>query len=159
MTIAKDKVVSIDYTLKDAQGIVLDSSEGSDPMPYLHGAGTIVAGLESELEGKSVGDEITVEVSPQDGYGERDESLVADVSKESFEDADAIEIGDELQAESDEAVYFVTVTSIDEEFITVDGNHPLAGLSLHFQVKVTDIRDATEDELAHGHVHGPGCDH
>ncbi len=159
MTIAKDKVVSIDYTLKDAQGIVLDSSEGSDPMPYLHGSGTIVAGLESELEGKSVGDEISVEVSPQDGYGERDESLVADVQKESFEDADAIEIGDELQAESDETVYFVTVTSVEEEFITVDGNHPLAGLSLHFQVKVTDIRDATEDELAHGHVHGPGCDH
>jgi FKBP-type peptidyl-prolyl cis-trans isomerase SlyD len=159
MTIAKDKVVSIDYTLKDAQGIVLDSSEGSDPMPYLHGAGTIVAGLEAELEGKAVGDEISVEVSPQDGYGERDESLVADVPKESFEDADAIEIGDELQAESDEAVHFVTVTSIEEEFITVDGNHPLAGLSLHFQVKVTDIRDATEDELAHGHVHGPGCDH
>lgn len=159
MTIAKDKVVSINYTLKDDQGDVLDSSEGGDPLSYLHGAGNIVAGLESALEGRTVDEELSVVVAPQDGYGDRDESLITVMSKENFEDPDRIQEGDEFEADSDEGDYVVTVTSVDEESVTVDGNHPLAGISLHFQVKITGIRDATKEELEHGHVHGADCDH
>jgi FKBP-type peptidyl-prolyl cis-trans isomerase SlyD len=159
MTIAKDKVVSIEYTLKDDQGIVLDSSEGSDPLSYLHGADDIIAGLEAALEGKAVGDELSIDVEPQDGYGERDENLIAVVPRDNFDDADEIQEGDEFEADSEEGDYIVTVTSVDEESVTVDGNHPLAGIRLHFDVKVTEIRDATQEELEHGHVHGPECDH
>jgi FKBP-type peptidyl-prolyl cis-trans isomerase SlyD len=159
MTIAKDKVVSIEFTLKDDQGNTLDSNEGGDLLLYLHGAGNIVPGLETKLEGLAVGAEVSVDVAPEDGYGPRDATLVSEIPKENFDDVDEIEVGDEFQAEDEESLFLVTVTAVDEETVTVDGNHPLAGIALHFDVSIKEIRDATEDDLEHGHVHGPECDH
>ncbi|MVU76871.1 peptidylprolyl isomerase [Nocardia sp. ET3-3] len=155
MSIAADKVVSIEYTLTDDDGEVLDTSVGDAPLVYLHGAENIVAGLEQALEGKSAGDEIEVVVEPEDGYGEYLAELVSTVDRDAFEGVDELEVGMEFQAEApDGETQIVTVAAVDGNEVTIDANHPLAGLRLNFKVKVIDIRDATEDELAHGHPHG-----
>jgi len=159
MTISHHKVVTIDYTLKNAQGEVLDSSEGQEPLVYLHGAENIVAGLERELEGKAVGDSLDTVVSPEDGYGVRNEELIAAVPREMFESDMAIEVGMSFQAETDQGVQVVNVVAVNDEEVTVDGNHPLADEALHFDVTVRDIREATAEELEHGHVHSAGCNH
>jgi len=159
MTISHHKVVTIDYTLKNAKGEVLDSSEGQEPLLYLHGADNIVVGLERELEGKSVGDSITTVVTPEEGYGVRNEELVAAVPRELFDTDMDIEVGMSFQAETDDGIQMVSIVAVADDEITVDGNHPLADEPLHFDVTVLEIRDATADELAHGHVHNAGCDH
>lgn len=159
MQAANQTVVSIDYTLKDDEGDVLDSSEAGSPLVYLHGADNIIPGLEAALTGKSVGEELTVVVSAEDGYGEYDESLVAEVERDRFPGADEIELGDEFQANTPEGPRMVTVIGIDDEAITIDANHPLAGETLHFQVKIVDVRAATKEEIEHGHVHGEGGHH
>ncbi|MDQ6994306.1 MAG: peptidylprolyl isomerase [Mariprofundaceae bacterium] len=159
MTIIQDKVVLIDYTLKNAEGKVIDSSEGGAPLAYLHGSENIVAGLERELEGKKVGDNIKVVVTPEDGYGVHNEALIGAVPREMFESDMDIEVGMTFQAETDQGVQMVSVVGLTDKEVTVDGNHPLAGETLHFDVTVSDIRDATEEELEHGHVHSEGCDH
>jgi len=159
MTISQDKVVTIDYTLKNTQGEVLDSSEGQEPLVYLHGAENIVVGLERELNGKSVGDSLNTSVSPEDGYGVRNEELIAAVPREMFESDMDIEVGMSFQAETDQGVQVVNIVALNDEEVTVDGNHPLADETLHFDVTVRDIREATAEELEHGHVHSAGCDH
>lgn len=159
MTISHHKVVTIDYTLKNAQGEVLDSSEGEEPLVYLHGAENIVVGLERELEGKAVGDSLNTIVSPEDGYGVRNEELVAAVPREMFESDMEIEVGMNFQAETDQGVQVVNIVATNDEEVTVDGNHPLADEALHFDVTVRAIREATAEELEHGHVHSAGCDH
>jgi len=159
MTISHHKVVTIDYTLKNAQGDVLDSSEGQEPLVYLQGAENIVAGLERELEGKSVGDALNAVVSPEDGYGVRNEEMVAAVPREMFESDMDIEVGMSFQAETDQGVQVVNIVAVNDEEVTVDGNHPLADEVLHFDVTVRAIREATAEELEHGHVHSAGCDH
>jgi len=159
MTISHHKVVTIDYTLKNAQGEVLDSSEGQDPLVYLHGAENIVVGLERELEGKSVGESLSTVVSPEDGYGVRNEELIAAVPRELFESDMDIEVGMSFQAETDQGVQVVNIVAVNDEEVTVDGNHPLADEALHFDVTVRDIREATAEELEHGHVHSAGCNH
>jgi FKBP-type peptidyl-prolyl cis-trans isomerase SlyD len=159
MQIAKDKVVMMDYTLKDGDGQVIDTSEGSDPLAYLHGAENIIPGLERELEGKSVGDNIQTVVQPADGYGERNNELQQAVARENFEEVPDLEVGMQFRVPADdeeENFVVVTVVGFDEETVTVDGNHPLAGVTLHFDVTIREIREATAEELAHGHVHGPG---
>jgi len=159
MTISHHKVVTIDYTLKNAQGEVLDSSEGQEPLVYLHGAENIVVGLERELEGKSVGESLSTVVSPEDGYGVRNEELIAAVPRELFESDMDIEVGMSFQAETDQGVQVVNIVAVNDEEVTVDGNHPLADEALHFDVTVRDIREATAEELEHGHVHSAGCNH
>jgi FKBP-type peptidyl-prolyl cis-trans isomerase SlyD len=159
MTISHHKVVTIDYTLKNAQGEVLDSSEGQDPLVYLHGAENIVVGLERELEGKTVGDSLKTVVSPEDGYGVRNEEMVAAVPRDMFESDMDIEVGMSFQAETDQGVQVVNIVAVNDEEVTVDGNHPLADEVLHFDVTVRAIREATADELEHGHVHSEGCNH
>jgi len=159
MTISHHKVVTIDYTLKNAQGEVLDSSEGEEPLVYLHGAENIVVGLERELEGKAVGDSLNTIVSPEDGYGVRNEELVAAVPREMFESDMEIEVGMNFQAETDQGVQVVNIVATNDEEVTVDGNHPLADEALHFDVTVRAIREATAEELEHGYVHSAGCDH
>ncbi|APB00170.1 FKBP-type peptidyl-prolyl cis-trans isomerase [Nocardia seriolae] len=155
MSIAADKVVSIEYTLTDDDGEVLDTSVGDEPLIYLHGAENIVDGLERALEGKNPGDELTVVVEPEDGYGEYLAELVQTVDRDAFEGVDELEVGMEFEAEApDGESQIVVVRDVDGDAVTIDANHPLAGLRLTFQVKVIDIRDATEDELAHGHPHG-----
>ena len=155
MQISADKVVSIDYTLTNSDGAVIDTSEGRGPLAYLQGHSNIIPGLESALEGKAVGDALQVSVEPGEGYGERDDSLTQAVPRQMFENADEIQIGMQFQTQTEQGPHIVTVISVDDENVTVDANHPLAGQTLNFDVKVVEVRDASEEELAHGHVHGP----
>ena len=159
MEIAKDKVVGIDYKLTDEDGQVLDTSEGQDPLYYLHGTGAIIVGLENSLEGKSTGDQLQVTVNPSDGYGERNEDLEQQVPREQFDGVDDLELGMQFRVptdDNDDEGIVVTVVEIADDVVTIDGNHALAGVTLNFDVTVREVRDATEDELTHGHVHGPG---
>lgn len=153
MLIRENTVVSIDYVLTDAAGAVLDRSAEGSPLSYLQGASNIIPGLERALEGKTQGESLQVEVVPAEGYGDYDQDLVQVVSRELFEDADALEPGMRFQANSDSGTLLVTVTDVSDDGVTVDGNHPLAGQTLTFDVTVADVREATEEELAHGHVH------
>ncbi len=158
MQVAIRTVVTIDYTLTDDDGDVLDSSDGSEPLTYLHGADNIVPGLEAALTGKAPGDELQVKVPPEQGYGTRDEDLVQQVPRKQFPSAN-IEVGTEFHAQGEGGSQVVTVTEVTDEAVTVDANHPLAGMTLSFKVKVIDVREATLEELTHGHVHGPGDHH
>lgn len=155
MQVGKDKVVNIEYTLKGDSGEVIDSSVGSDPLAYMHGHQGIIPGLENALEGKQTGDKVEVSIEPKDGYGEHDASMIQVVEKKLFEGMD-INPGMQFQAETNQGVQVVTVTNVEGESVTIDGNHPLAGQTLHFAVEIKEIRDASEEELSHGHVHGPG---
>jgi FKBP-type peptidyl-prolyl cis-trans isomerase SlyD len=160
MDIQKGKVVSIDYILRDAGGKLLDSSDEGDPLVYLHGNDNIIPGLEKQLEGKTIGDKLTCVVPAVEAYGERNEELVLKVSKTEFgPDAD-LSPGMQFEARSEEGTQIVTVMKVEGDEVTIDANHPLAGEVLHFQVNVVDVRDATPEELEHGHVHGQescGC--
>ena len=157
MKIAKETVVVMDYTLRDQAGQVLDSSEGRDPLAYIHGLGHIIPGLEEELEGKSAGEQVSVEVSPEKGYGVRDDSKRMVLPRQSFEGVDQIEVGMTFHAHGqDGSSQVITVVGIEGDQVTVDGNHPLAGQTLFFEVNIVDVRAATAEELSHGHVHGPG---
>ena len=158
MTVENGKVVSFHYTLTNAQGDVLDQSQ-EHPMPYLHGAGNIIPGLEKELAGKKVGDKLTVNVPAAEAYGEYHEQLVNDVPREAFQGVDQIEPGMQFQANTPEGVQVITVKAVNGETVTVDANHPLAGQDLNFDVEIVEVREATEEESAHGHVHGVGCHH
>ncbi len=160
MSIASDKVVGIYYTLKNGEGELLDERQEGDPLSFLHGRGQIVPGLEKKLDGCSVGDLVEVAVSPDEGYGDRDAAKVMVVGHDEVPDASSLEVGGALLAETpDGARMPLWVKAIDDKTITLDANHPLAGETLHFAVTVKDVRDATEEELAHGHVHGPGGHH
>ncbi len=160
MQISANMVVSIDYTLTDDQGAVIDSSEGRGPLAYIQGIGNIIPGLENALEGKAQGDSLKVSIAPQDGYGERNDELTQAVPKQMFEGNDEIQVGMQFQTMTESGPQVVTVVEIDDENVTVDGNHPLAGENLNFDVTIVDIREATAEELEHGHVHGPeGHDH
>lgn len=159
MQIAKDRVATIDYVLKDDEGNVIDQSQDGN-FAYLHGAHNIIPGLENALAGKSEGDEVSVRVNPAEGYGERHEELVQVVQREMFPDDVDVEVGMQFHAQSpDGQMIVITVTDIEDENITIDGNHPLAGVNLNFDVKVCEVRDATDEEVAHGHVHGAGGHH
>jgi FKBP-type peptidyl-prolyl cis-trans isomerase SlyD len=159
MAIAQDSVVTIHYTLKDDAGDIIDSSVEAEPLAYLHGHGNLVPGLERELEGKNVGDKINVTVQPQDGYGDYDKQLVQRVPRRALQGIANIRVGMRLQMQSPQGPRTVVVTHLMGDMVTLDGNHPLAGKALNFEVEVTDIRAATEEELSHGHVHGPGDHH
>ena len=155
--IKQNSVVTMHYELKDAQGEILDSSEGQDPLTYLHGAGNIIVGLEEQLVGKAAGDNVSAVVSPEKGYGEPVDALIQVVPKEAFgAEVDNIEVGMRFQAETEQGPVPVVVTAVDDANVTVDGNHPLAGQELHFNVTISDVRDASQEEIDHGHVHGPG---
>ncbi|MDB5969514.1 MAG: peptidylprolyl isomerase [Hydrocarboniphaga sp.] len=159
MQIADRCAVSFHYTLKNDAGEVLDSSEGSTPLAYLHGQGNIVPGLESALAGKSAGDKLSVKVSAAEGYGERDARLVQDVPRRAFQGIKDIKPGMSFTADGPQGPSRVTVTRVAGDMVTVDGNHPLAGENLNFDVEITDVREASAEELEHGHVHGAGGHH
>ena len=157
MTIAQHKVVTIHYKVVDSDsGEVLDSSENGEPMTYLHGASNIIPGLEQALEGRAEGDEFEVTVAPAEAYGERSEERVQQVPKTAFQGMEKIEVGMPVTAQTDQGSINLVITAIDEDTVTVDANHPLASKSLTFNVSVEGVRDASEEEKAHGHVHGPG---
>lgn len=159
MEIAQDSVVSIHYTLTNDAGEVLDSSSGSDPLAYLQGHGNLIPGLERELAGKKTGDKLKVRIAPTDAYGEQDDSLIQEVPRSAFAGIADLQVGMQFQAQSNHGPRTVTITKVAGDLITVDGNHPLAGQHLNFAVEVTDVRAATEEELSHGHVHGPNGHH
>ncbi|MDH4074099.1 MAG: peptidylprolyl isomerase [Gammaproteobacteria bacterium] len=159
MKIAHEKVVSIHYTLTNSEGSVLDSSSGNDPLAYLHGFGNIIPGLENALEGKEAGEKLSVTVEPEQGYGARDEQLVQAVPRTAFKGVEELAPGMQFQAQGPQGTRLVVVTQVAADVVTVDANHPLAGQTLHFEVEVSGVRDATSVELEHGHVHGPGGHH
>ncbi len=156
MKIAQDKAVTIHYTLKNDAGEQLESSFGGEPLAYLHGHHNLIPGLENALLDKEAGTKLDVRVPPEEGYGTRQEQLVEMVPKEMFGEGVEFEIGMQFHAESQQGTpYVVSITAIEEHQVQVDGNHPFAGETLHFEVEVVDVRDASEEEISHGHVHGP----
>ncbi len=159
MNIEKDKVVSIDYTLTNDHGEVLDSSSGREPLAYLHGNGGLIPGLEKELDGKVKGDKLVAIIAPDQAYGIRSEELIQDIPLENFQDTSEVKVGAQFQVQNEHEVRIATVTAVGEKNATVDLNHPLADETLHFDVEVMDIREASKEELEHGHVHGAGGHH
>ena len=156
MQVGDNKVVSIHYTLKNESGEVLDSSENREPLSYIHGQGNIIPGLENALTGAESQAEIDVTVTPEEAYGERHEQLIQDVPMSAFEGVDEVKPGMQFQAQTEAGPRVITVQEVGEEEVKIDGNHPLAGETLHFKVKVDEIRDASDEEIEHGHVHGEG---
>lgn len=157
MTIAENKVVTLEFTVKNAEtGEVIETSVDSEPLVYLHGFNNLVPGLENELSGKVVGDSYDVTVSPEEGYGVRDESLVQEVPMEAFQGIENVQVGMAFTADGAEGPVVVEVTAVEGDVVTVDANHPLADIKLAFSGEVKEIRDASKEELEHGHVHGPG---
>lgn len=159
MEIANQRVVYIHYTLTNDAGEVLDSSRGAEPLAYLQGGGNIIPGLENALVGKTAGDKLVVKVAPAEGYGERNEQLVQNVPRRAFQGIKDIQPGMSFTAQGSGGPMRVVVTRVVGDMVTVDGNHPLAGENLTFDVEITEVRTATEEELSHGHVHGAGGHH
>lgn len=160
MTISANKVVTIDYKVLDAaSGELIDSSEGGHPMTYLHGFQNIIPGLENALAGKNVGDALDITVAPADAYGEYSEERIQEVPIEAFQGVEQVEPGMAFTAQTQHGPVNLIVTEVTDTTVTVDANHPLAGKALSFSVKVLSVRDASEEELAHGHVHGEGGHH
>ena len=159
MEVSADSVVLIHYTLKDDSGEILDSSVGGEPLAYIQGHGNLVPGLEKALEGKRDGNTLAVTVAPAEGYGSRDEALVQRVPKRALQGSGDIRKGMQFQARSDDGMRLFTVIAVAGDMVTLDGNHPLADKTLHFDVEVVSVRPATSGELEHGHVHGPGGHH
>jgi FKBP-type peptidyl-prolyl cis-trans isomerase SlyD len=153
--IAKDKVVTFDYRLTDDKGTLIDSSDEGGPLTYLHGHGNLIPGLESHLEGMASGTEFKVHVEPDQGYGLRDESLVAQVPKEQFAEAGEVEAGMAFGAMTDDGPVTVVVTKVEGDVVHVDANHPLAGVALNFEGTIREVREPTEEEISQGHVQGP----
>jgi len=157
MRVEQNKVVMMHYKLADKDGNVIDQSEGRPPLAYIHGIGALVPGLETELEGKVKGDKFSTVVSPEDAYGTRDEELVRVVPKSGFQGDEEMQLGMQVQIDTGEkGLAIATLVKIDGDDITLDLNHPLSDMELHFDIDIVDIREATDEEIAHGHVHGEG---
>lgn len=160
LMIGKHSVVSIHYTLKDDAGEVMDSSEGHAPLDYLHGENNLIPGLESELQGKVAGAKFQAVIAPKDGYGEVNEDFIQTISKQMFQGVDQIEPGMTFTAQGDGGVQRqVRIVNVEGDDVTIDANHPLAGKTLHFDVEIVDVREATAQEVEHGHVHHGSHDH
>jgi FKBP-type peptidyl-prolyl cis-trans isomerase SlyD len=159
MQIAANCVVLIHYKLTNEAGAVLDSSAEGEPMAYLHGAGNVIPGLEKALEGKQAGDKLSVKVPPEEGYGVRDESLVQQIPRRSFQGVRDLKPGMRFHAQGSHGPMQVTIRQVQGDLVTVDGNHDLAGQTLIFDVEVAKVREASAEELMHGHVHGAGGHH
>jgi FKBP-type peptidyl-prolyl cis-trans isomerase SlyD len=159
MQIAQNSVAAFHYTLTDDQGQVIDSSAGRDPLTYLHGSGQIVPGLEKQMEGRSAGDKFSADVAPEEGYGVHHPELMQEVPREAFQGVEDIQPGMQFQGRGPQGEINVTVTRVENDKVFIDGNHPLAGKTLHFAIEVADVRAASAEELQHGHVHGAGGHH
>jgi FKBP-type peptidyl-prolyl cis-trans isomerase SlyD len=158
MQIGAKKAVTFHYSLRDDDGNVIDTSEKREPMTYLHGQGQIVPGLEKALEGKQAGDEVKATVPPSEGYGVRDEENIFNVPRRKLPDG-KLAPGMTMQLQTEGGPVVATVKAVKGDYVTIDANHPLADMTLHFEVKVVGVRDATAEELEHGHIHGPGGHH
>lgn len=156
MQIAEGTVVAMDYALKDDEGTLIDQSQPDQPLTYLHGHKNIIPGLESALVGKAVGDSLEVRVDPENGYGEPNPALEQVVPRDRFQGIESLEEGMQFQASTEQGPVSVRVVKVEDDDVTVDGNHPLAGKHLNFNVTVQEVRAATEEEIAHGHIHKDG---
>lgn len=160
LMIGKNSVVSIHYTLKDDDGQVVDSSEGKPPLQYLHGNNNLIPGLENELAGKTTGAKFEATIAPEDAYGERRDDFIQVIGKDMFQGVENVEPGMTFVAQGEGgAQRQVRVTEVEGDDITIDANHPMAGMTLHFEVEIVDVREGTEQEIEHGHVHQDGADH
>jgi len=160
LLIGENSVVTVKYTLTDDAGKVLDSSDGSKPMVYLHGAGTIVPGLEKALVGKGAGESLKVRVEPSDAYGELIPDGIKTIERSAFEGVDVVEVGMAFDAEApDGTEQHIVVTKVEDDTVTIDINHPLAGVTLNFDIQILSVREATKEELDHGHSHEDGHSH
>jgi FKBP-type peptidyl-prolyl cis-trans isomerase SlyD len=159
MKVEDNMIVSFDYRLTDDEGQEIDNSHGREPLAYLHGSGAIIPGLEKAMAGKAAGDSFEIRILPEDAYGERNDDLQQDVPREQFAAVEDLEEGMEFQVDTDDGPMVITVIDIADDVVTVDGNHDLAGVNLNFEVSVRDVREATAEEIEHGHAHGPGGHH
>lgn len=160
LMIGKNSVVSIHYTLKNEDGDVMDSSEGKPPLQYLHGNNNLIQGLEDELSGKTSGAKFDTTIPPENAYGERRDDFIQVINKDMFQGVESIEPGMTFVAQGEGgAQRQVRVTEVEGDDVTIDANHPMAGMTLHFEVEVVDVREGTEQEIEHGHVHQDGADH
>lgn len=158
MNISKGKAVFVEYVLSEGDE-VLETTQGQEPFSYIHGTNGIIAGLEKALEGRAKGDSFSVTIPPEEAYGERLEGMTQEVPKSMFGDNE-VAVGLQFHAQTNQGQQVVTVTVIDGDQVTIDGNHPMAGRTLTFELTVKDVRDATESEIEHGHIHGEGgCGH
>ena len=156
MTIENDKVVLMNYTLTNEKNDVIDTSDGREPLAYIQGYQNIIPGLEKEMAGKKVGDKFKAVVQPEEGYGKFNPALLQELEKSIFQGVDKIEVGMQFQTQLEDGPIIMSVTKVEGEKVTVDGNHPLADQVLTFDVEVMEIREATAEELEHRHVHGVG---
>ena len=160
MQIGNQSVVSFHFTLKNDKGQVIESSVGQEPLVYLHGVGSIVPGLEEALTGRKVGEKLNVVLPPEKAYGMRDERLVQKIPKKEFTNVQDLKVGMQFQMETQNGgMIILTVSGLEGDQVVVDGNPELAGQTLHFDIEVTEVREATKEEIAHGHAHGPGGHH
>ncbi len=159
MQINNNTAVSIHYTLTNDSGEQIDSTFGGEPLVYLHGYGNIISGLEKELTNKSVGDKFETRIEAADAYGEFSDDMIQVISREMFDGIDPLEVGMQFHAAVNSGTNVITIVKIDGDDITIDGNHPMAGQPLNFTVEVVDVRPASKEEIAHGHIHGAGCNH
>ncbi|MPS32728.1 MULTISPECIES: peptidylprolyl isomerase [unclassified Salinivibrio] len=161
MKIAKDVVVSLAYQVKNEDGALVDESTAQEPLQYLHGHRNLIVGLENALEGREKGESFDVTVGPDEAYGDYQEAMVQRVPANVFQGVDQVEVGMRFMAETDQGQIPVEVTEVDGEEVVVDANHMLAGQTLSFSVDVVDVREATEEEVSHGHIHqdGESCGH
>jgi len=160
LMIGENSVVSLHYTLKNDSGEVMDSSEGHPPLVYLHGANNLIQGLEDELQGKTAGSKFNATIPPEGAYGDVQQELIQVVDKSMFEGVGEVEPGMSFVAQDNSGGrQQIRVVAVQGDDVTIDANHPMAGMTLHFEVEVVDVRDATAQEIAHGHVHAHGADH
>lgn len=159
MQVTNNTAVTINYTLTNDAGETIDSTNGSDPLVYLHGNGSIIKGLEKALSKRNVGDKFTVRIEPAEAYGEFSDDMIQVISKEMFDGIENLEVGMQFNAAVNSGTSIITITKIDGDDVTIDGNHPLAGQALNFDIEIVNVRLATKDEIAHGHIHGEGCHH
>lgn len=158
MQISRDTVVTMHYTLTGDDGAVIDASS-DEPLSYLHGHGNIIPGLETALEGTETGFQSRVTIEPENGYGERRDDMVIGVAREQFDPGMDLKPGLQVMANGPQGDVIFTIVEVGDKEVTLDGNHPLAGQRLHFDVEITDVRQATDEEMSHGHVHGAGGHH
>jgi FKBP-type peptidyl-prolyl cis-trans isomerase SlyD len=158
MKITNNKAVTVQYTLKDDDGVIVDTSNGREPLNYIHGTGGLLPGFEAALDGKSQSDVISFTLAPKDGYGERNESLIFSLPKERFAEIEDLREGLQFAVNGPQGAMVMTVTNVGDNDVTLDGNHPLAGNTLHFEVEVLEVRDATEEEIQESMAdRGCGC--
>ncbi len=153
MEVSKNNIVTIEYTLKDQEGDVLDSSKGSQPLSFIQGSGMVISGIEDAVSGKSEGDSFSATIDPSEGYGEYNDELIFDLPKGRLEGLEDVEVGMHAQAVKKNGTQILTVKEVKDDSVIFDANHPLAGQKLFFDIEIKDVREATDEELEHGHPH------